>query len=531
MNFPNTLPLARLLLPLTLLSSAIEAQSARVANFLPSPPATSSYGRTVVGLGDISVPADGMADFAVGDPFGPGLVEVRSGAAGNPRIWFATGTQAFEQFGHGLASVPDLNGDGVDDLAVGAPSFNGSATGEGRLTFFDATNGAVINTTTGGFANASLGAVLCRTNDLLGDGIDDLLVFRHQPGANEVLLLKGGDVSLAISMVIPGFSSGINDLVMSGAGDWDGDGQALEFALANPVLGDVRIMNVSTGFPNVLLHKSGSTGMGTSLAPIPDPSGGSALVIGDTNAPIGGIPFGALHLLLRSSGMSTLVPASTTNNAVGQSIAVVDIDLDGDMNILASANDVNLSAKVLVFSSKGVLQQEFVSPAGQVATALAVVGDQSGDGMAEFTLTSGQLPNNQAIEVLFGGNAATMNPAFRPGSTNSIPIPSLTLSAPPRLGSSVTLTMTGGLPQSTLGIIMYGTPVPNSTTPDPIRIFITNPLVIAMAGTNVNGQVTTTTTVPPNLALLGLPIGFQALDLVDPTFLAASNTISTVLGW
>jgi hypothetical protein len=86
----------------------------------PSPAADAEFGKAVDGLGDIN--GDGTGDLAVGAP-GADKVYLLSGA--DPTVTIHTlsypGGLTGYQFGHAVRGVGDINGDGVEDVAVGAP--------------------------------------------------------------------------------------------------------------------------------------------------------------------------------------------------------------------------------------------------------------------------------------------------------------------------------------------------------------------------------------------------------------------------
>ena len=115
--------------------------------------ASTGFGFTVAQIGDID--NDGLPDIAIGNPINSGrVVYIYKGR----RNWPATltDTQAdyvistdssygFSQFGYSIARIGDFTGDGIDDMAVGAPGFN---TGIGRVV--------IIPGKASGFASVSL---------------------------------------------------------------------------------------------------------------------------------------------------------------------------------------------------------------------------------------------------------------------------------------------------------------------------------------------------------------------------------------
>ncbi|HEX5630893.1 MAG TPA: FG-GAP-like repeat-containing protein, partial [Acidimicrobiia bacterium] len=103
-------------------------------------------------IGDIN--HDGMADIYAADypnaAKGPstGRVYVHSGRDGS-RLLTLTGETAGNGFGVGPADVGDMNGDGYDDLAVGAWQFAGAAPSGGKIYVVSGRDGSSIMTITG----------------------------------------------------------------------------------------------------------------------------------------------------------------------------------------------------------------------------------------------------------------------------------------------------------------------------------------------------------------------------------------------
>jgi hypothetical protein len=143
-------------------------------------------GQSVLGVPDLS--GDGRGDILVGvsgGNEGSGFVDVYNGATGglirrifspNPLYNPNPGT-----FGRSISSVPDVNGDGAADIAVGAPN-----EGEwylprmGRAYIFDGATGVLLQSLVSHESNrrenGRFGAAVSGVHDVNWDGCGDLLV-------------------------------------------------------------------------------------------------------------------------------------------------------------------------------------------------------------------------------------------------------------------------------------------------------------------------------------------------------------------
>ncbi len=97
------------------------------------------FGNAVAGAGDFD--ADGRDDILVGEPFDVfgsptlGRVHVFSGATGGLLRTYPGGSP-YDAFGASVAGVGDANGDGFDDLLVGAPEDDDNGADSGSATLF-----------------------------------------------------------------------------------------------------------------------------------------------------------------------------------------------------------------------------------------------------------------------------------------------------------------------------------------------------------------------------------------------------------
>ena len=236
-----------------------------------------NFGSALANLGDLD--GDGVTDIAVGarqDNDGgldrgavyvlflntDGTVKSHqkiSNMAGN----FTAGLNDNDAFGASLSSLGDLDGDGIGDLAVGAPGDNdgGGSRGAVHMLFLNA-DGTVkesqtISDTYGGLSadlsnGDRFGKSVTTLGDLDGDGVIDLAVGAvgdddggtesfHNRGAVYVLFLNPDGTVKAeqkISDISGSFSGalGNNDEFgdsLTGIGDLDGDG-VLDLAVGTP---------------------------------------------------------------------------------------------------------------------------------------------------------------------------------------------------------------------------------------------------------------------------------------------------------
>jgi hypothetical protein len=159
-----------------------------------------SYGLSVASIGDVN--ADGISDLGVGAPTedGRGVVRIYQGSLGRSQtsipIVTLRGTQGGGRFGEAMAGGGDVDGDGRGDLAIGEPGWDGGLTDEGRLhLFFGAPNVPEIPA---GFVvesnllAAELGASLSPLRDVNADGLADVVAGAPGGSSPRVYPFLGG---------------------------------------------------------------------------------------------------------------------------------------------------------------------------------------------------------------------------------------------------------------------------------------------------------------------------------------------------
>jgi uncharacterized repeat protein (TIGR01451 family) len=136
----------------------------------PTDQVDAGFGHAVTGVGDVD--GDGYDDWAIGAPryANEGIAYLYLGAAtlsGVTASWAVSPTRQTDAlFGWAVAAVGDVNGDTRPDLAVSAPYFDGAATDEGRAYLFLSNSGGLPNTTPDWTADPS-----DQTSAHFGDGL------------------------------------------------------------------------------------------------------------------------------------------------------------------------------------------------------------------------------------------------------------------------------------------------------------------------------------------------------------------------
>ena len=318
------------------------------------------------------------------------------------------GGSAGDSLGSSVAILGDVNGDGIDDLAVGAFWADAKA-GEayvifGSATGFSATLSPADLDGTNGFriagANADdlLGGLVTSAGDLNGDGLDDILVSASGRGNGEahVILGKSDGFAATLSLSDIGTSGGFRIVGHTGsnsfaaaagkAGDLNGDGHA-DLIIADYGNDDYKgeafvLFGSAAGFPATLSVTGLNGSNGFRLAPGGDAHaylGLTATFLGDVNGDgLDDVIIGAMN---STDNRGEAVVLFGSRDGFDAELTIADID---------GTNGFLLNGKV---------REEYFAISGGHA------GDVNGDGIDDLIVgTMAQDGASGEAYVVFGRN-------------------------------------------------------------------------------------------------------------------------------
>lgn len=371
-------------------AAAVLTSSARAQQLLWQVDGTGSeeIGQTLATLPDID--GDGVPEVIAGAPTGE-LVRVLSGAGG-ALLWEWDHVAPPDFFGVAVADAGDVNGDGVEDVIVGAKGSFSSQIGDAYV--YSGADGSLIFGISGTHVGDEFGAAVLGLGDVDGDGVDDLAIGSptvpvFSSGYDRVEVRSGSTGGLIYS--VPPISFGDNlGAALALLDDLDGDG-VHEFAAGAIVGRYVKIVSGRSG--SILLTIQGSPPgfdlFGQSLARVGDFDGDGFgdLLVGSPLRNVGSISAaGAAEVFSSVSG--TLLQkhnGSTANLELGYSVASAgDSNGDGTPDLLVGSEGgfanlfSGLSGRLLYRFKGGPSSLDGLGTAGGV--------DFDGDGLSDVVV-------------------------------------------------------------------------------------------------------------------------------------------------
>ena len=372
-------------------------------------------------------------EYIAGAParFGTGAAFMVNGTAG----WVFSPGQAGAATGATVAPAGDVNGDGFADLIVGSPLWNGAVgVDHGRVDVFFGGPGGLPPTPSqtfiGPVAGGQFATSIATAGDIDGNGFDDIVVgapftmeFFAEEGA--VYVFEGGPAGLSgPTWIRHGGVAGANlGAAVSGAGDVDADGYGdIIVGAPGKSVGFVKdgaafvYRGSATGLPAIPsvslngVSDSAQFGASVSLAGDVNGDGFADVLVGSPNRKFAGTPFGEVVLLAGAPGGLDVElwkgGGSNAREFYGSRVACVgDVNGDGYSDFAIAADRWPVPAQ-----RRGRVEV-FLGGAGPYKPDFADSGTVDGQAFGAGLGTSGDLDHDGFSELMVGSPGATQDEA------------------------------------------------------------------------------------------------------------------------
>jgi large repetitive protein len=319
-------------------------------------------------------------------------------------LYLLSGHTPVDEFGHSVAALGDVNGDGYDDVLIGAPNENLRFANAGTARVYSGVNGSALMTFAGDGDGWHQGSGVGVAGDVDADGVVDIVVGMKASGKTGLGPGGGARVFSGRTGKVLNFFSGTNlddkfGLAVAGAGDVNADGHA-DIVVGAPgeytknISGYARVFSGADGtllytFKSVKPQLGDRFGFAVDGAGDVDGDGFADVLVGALGDDDHGSHAGAAYLFSGADGhLIRRFLGDKSLDELGHSVSpVADLDGDGRPEQFVGAFSYSGVGYARVYSSRdGHILREFhgemISDA--FGHSVAGVGDVDGDGVADL---------------------------------------------------------------------------------------------------------------------------------------------------
>jgi hypothetical protein len=337
---------------------------------------------------------------------------------------FFTGQAVGDGFGSAVASAGDVNGDGFDDIIIGAANNDAAGSNAGRAYIYFC--GSIIDNNadvilTGAAVNDYFGYSISSAGDVNGDGYSDVIVgaYNNDIGGADAgtayIYFGSPTMDNIVDVTLIGVAANDNfGWAVSKAGDVNGDGYS------DVIIGAVANSTGGSAAGQAYIYFGGSTmnniaDVTVTGAAVDDLFGYSVSTAGDVNADgysdvivgalyndAGGSDAGSAYIYFGSPAMNNIADVTltgvTADDLFGNSVSTAgDVNGDGYTDVVIGAYQNDAGG-----SNAGRAYIYFGGPAMDNAVDLTLTGAGVNDGFGYSISTAGDVNGDGYSDIVVG---------------------------------------------------------------------------------------------------------------------------------